>query len=524
MVFQVVARNAQILRRGAAVLLVVGAASGCSSGAMRFTDGAPTASTSPQRAAPTQQAYPGDSALAPANVDGTYTGSINRTAVQPATQQKQRFWQRAFRAPVPGADVGGGKGGKALMPQQAAAQPYPVASQPAQPFPAQPFPAQASGTVVRAPMADPVVQPLPQANAALPPASVDRTATGSIAPAAPAQTVPGGTQVTARAGDTLKSLSHRYGVSADRIAKANGLPNNATLSAGQTVVIPAFGAPAEPQKQAAAPDKAKAPAKVPLPSQAPSDRVAVLPQQARQTEKQAAPSAAPSAGSVYTVQSGDTINGIARKLGVTAASLKQANNMQSGVIRVGQRLVVPGAGAPVAPNKVAAVPAHVDPITTGSVKKEGEVSGYTPPKKQGAVEEAARQEAAAPATTGVGRMRWPVTGKVISDFGSTRGPKKNDGIDIAVPEGTAVKAAENGVVIYAGDGLKDFGNTVLVRHDNGLVTVYGHASELKVSRGETVRRGQEIARSGVSGNTDATKLHFEVRKDSTPVDPAGFLE
>ena len=83
--------------------------------------------------------------------------------------------------------------------------------------------------------------------------------------------------------------------------------------------------------------------------------------------------------------------------------------------------------------------------------------------------------AAAPGGTGIGKMRWPVRGRVISNYGSGSG-KSNDGIDIAVPEGTPVKAAENGVVIYAGDGLKDFGNTVLVRHENGLVTVYGHAS------------------------------------------------
>jgi murein DD-endopeptidase MepM/ murein hydrolase activator NlpD len=94
----------------------------------------------------------------------------------------------------------------------------------------------------------------------------------------------------------------------------------------------------------------------------------------------------------------------------------------------------------------------------------------------------------------------------------------------SVPEGTAVRAAENGVVIYAGDGLREFGNTVLIRHDDGLVTVYGHNSRLNVSRGDTVRRGQEIALSGTSGSADTPRLHFEVRKDSTPVDPTTFLE
>ena len=75
-----------------------------------------------------------------------------------------------------------------------------------------------------------------------------------------------------------------------------------------------------------------------------------------------------------------------------------------------------------------------------------------------------------------------------------------------------------------GDGLKEFGNTVLVRHDNGMVTVYGHASALRVKRGEKVRRGQEIALSGMSGSADRPKLHFEVRKDATPVNPSGYLE
>ncbi len=115
-------------------------------------------------------------------------------------------------------------------------------------------------------------------------------------------------------------------------------------------------------------------------------------------------------------------------------------------------------------------------------------------------------------------MRWPVRGKVLAAKG------KADGIDIAVPAGTPVKAAENGVVIYAGDGLKEYGNTVLVRHENGLVTVYGHNENIKVSRGDKVIRGQEIARSGMSGNAASPKLHFEVRKNSTPVDPGAYLE
>ncbi len=132
-------------------------------------------------------------------------------------------------------------------------------------------------------------------------------------------------------------------------------------------------------------------------------------------------------------------------------------------------------------------------------------------------------ESAAPSGTGIGKMRWPVRGRVVSNYGKGSGNSR-DGIEIQVPEGTPVKAAENGVVIYAGNGLKDYGNTVLVRHDNGLVTVYGNASELNVKRGEKVRRGQDIARSGMTGSAQSPKLHFEVRKDSSPVDPSTYLE
>jgi murein DD-endopeptidase MepM/ murein hydrolase activator NlpD len=114
-------------------------------------------------------------------------------------------------------------------------------------------------------------------------------------------------------------------------------------------------------------------------------------------------------------------------------------------------------------------------------------------------------------------FRWPLRGRVISGF------PKNDGIDLAVPEGTAVHAAEDGVVAYAGNELKGYGNLILIRHSNGYVTAYAHASELMVKRNDPVRRGQVIAKSGQSGSVSAPQLHFEIRKGSTPVDPMQFL-
>lgn len=299
---------------------------------------------------------------------------------------------------------------------------------------------------------------------------------------------------------------------------------------------------AQPQTVQAEQNTLKLPTKKPLPANPPlsTDKVAVLPQQPKtregavaQLDSSADKNAKPvGGGGGYKVAEGDTLNRIAQKLGVTTAALKRANGLQDGRIRIGQTLKVPGATTAVA----AAKPAAIDPVVTSTpapakpavaaAKPAADaptVASYTPPKKDKLVEQAEESSAPAPNATGIDRMRWPVRGRVVANYGKGGG-KSNDGIDISVPEGTPVKAAENGVVIYAGDGLKEFGNTVLVRHENGLVTVYGHASQLKVQRGQKVKRGDEIALSGMSGSTDAPKLHFEVRKNSTPVDPSGYLE
>ena len=117
-------------------------------------------------------------------------------------------------------------------------------------------------------------------------------------------------------------------------------------------------------------------------------------------------------------------------------------------------------------------------------------------------------------------FRWPARGRVISGFG---GSGSNEGINIAVPDGTPVKAAEAGTVAYAGSEVKGYGNLVLIRHDNGYVSAYAHNGEIEVKRGQKVSRGQTIAKSGQSGNVTSPQLHFEIRKGSTPVDPMKYL-
>ncbi len=120
-------------------------------------------------------------------------------------------------------------------------------------------------------------------------------------------------------------------------------------------------------------------------------------------------------------------------------------------------------------------------------------------------------------------FRWPVQGRIISEFGTKADGGHNDGIDLAVPQGTSVKAAENGVVAYAGDELKPYGNLILIRHSNNWVSAYAHNEELLVKRGDKVRRGQVIAKAGKTGAVSQPVVHFELRKGSRPIDPTKYM-
>ena len=515
MQLSVLKTNGRNLARGCAVLMIAGAAAGCSSQASRFNsvDDVFTSSTNNQRAIINKQdavqPYPGDVSAAP--LDGSHTQSVSRSSLEPVSSR-----------PLP-------------PPVSAQAQPAPALAPAANP--------------VRVASAPAMVRPAPH---------VDRTTTGTVEPAAkPFKNAqpdapkvaeagrPHATEIVVRDGETISGLAAHYKVPADVIMKVNGLSPTKGLKTGQKIVIPAYAysSKAEP-KVADAKQLKDGPAKEgkhDLPATAP-DKVAVLPQQPKLKEGKAAAQVDASAAAsqpkepkpaqvakatgapgTYTVQSGDTMSSIARKTGVGVVALKQANGMKDGLLKIGQTLKVPAGGTATV---ASAKPAKVDPVTTATTQPPAKttpsetLASYTPPKKDAKViQQAEDDEAVAPDATGIGKMRWPVRGRVISGFGSGK-----DGVDIAVPSGTPIKAAENGVVIYAGDGLKEFGNTVLVRHENGLVTVYGHASSIEVQRGQKVKRGQEIALSGMSGTTDSPKLHFEVRKNSAPVDPSGYLE
>jgi murein DD-endopeptidase MepM/ murein hydrolase activator NlpD len=118
---------------------------------------------------------------------------------------------------------------------------------------------------------------------------------------------------------------------------------------------------------------------------------------------------------------------------------------------------------------------------------------------------------------------WPLSGRVIADFGSTANGGKNDGINIATAMDAPIHASASGSVTYAGDELKGYGNLVLVKHSGGYTTAYAHASRLVVSRGDFVAKGQVIGYAGQTGDVTSPQLHFEIRSATTPVNPRSYL-
>lgn len=130
---------------------------------------------------------------------------------------------------------------------------------------------------------------------------------------------------------------------------------------------------------------------------------------------------------------------------------------------------------------------------------------------------------ASPAPRSSESFREPVQGVITAKFGSKQDGSFNDGIDFSVPKGTPVKSAENGVVAYAGSELPGFGNLVLIRHADGFVTAYAHNDEILVKRCDVVKRGQVISKAGATGKVSQPQLHFELRKESKPVDPEGYF-
>ena len=376
-------------------------------------------------------------------------------------------------------------------------------------------------------------------------------------------TAVGGRVVVLKSGDTLDALETKYGVPREQLLAANQMTSPAQLKPGKIVVIP--------RRVAVAPGETLPPAVA-----------AIGPAPAADAPLR--PTTMASAGSTYTVQPGDTLFTVARKNGTTVASLARLNGIETTAsLTTGERLKLGGgASATVAsaqPQKTQPTQLGAPPKTLGTLTMkgtDGQPDGATAqadaapaapapgpriklaspadtaatgsqyaanapgagtqamptipvapqvsdqPAAQNASINPADTVADAPSADGK-QFRWPVRGRIISGFGTKPNGEKNDGINLAVPEGTSVKAIETGTVIYAGNELAGYGNLVLVRHAGGWVSAYAHNKDLMVKRGDTVQRGQTIAHAGMTGSVTSPQVHFELRQGAKPVNPLDYL-
>jgi murein DD-endopeptidase MepM/ murein hydrolase activator NlpD len=317
----------------------------------------------------------------------------------------------------------------------------------------------------------------------------------------PADYDEGGT-VIVEPGQTLYSIARAHGMSVAQLAAVNRLHPPYSLHAGQRLRVPGAN---EPRAEATY-----------APAQQNFSRD----------------------GKVHVVRSGETLFALGRRYGVHPYKIADFNGLSHDVsLSTGQKVRIPGGKFA---ERIASEDSFDPPQQdAGSYEEEQDSApvdrqkeeddsdiAYAPADEEdtGTRSEAEEEDTqSAPPEEAVNNFRWPVKGRIISKYGSKPTGTRNEGINIAVPEGTSVRAAESGVVAYAGNELKGYGNLVLIRHDGGWVTAYAHNKQLYVKRGDTVRRGDVIAKAGQTGSVDAPQLHFELRKGATAVDPLKYL-
>ncbi|MFC0283255.1 peptidoglycan DD-metalloendopeptidase family protein [Camelimonas abortus] len=321
-------------------------------------------------------------------------------------------------------------------------------------------------------------------------------------------TAAGGARVSVGPGDTVQAIADRYGVPPAAIRAANNLAGQ-SLTPGSAIIIPVYNPAAAAQTAAAAaapavpPPPARPAAKQDPAARSVAERAAQAIAASRAAEQQPRQQAAARGAPPRTLQEQAAARQQAARQAQQAretAAQQQARQAQQAA---SARTTVGQAQQPAATPKqqTAKLTEEVAPAPREEARRETQ-------------EAPAKQAASGPT------FRWPARGRIIQGFNAGAG---NEGINIALPEGTPVKAAESGVVAYAGNELKGYGNLVLIRHDNGWVSAYANNGELKVKRGDRVSRGQVVATSGQTGNVATPQLHFELRKGSTPVDPLPHL-
>jgi murein DD-endopeptidase MepM/ murein hydrolase activator NlpD len=315
----------------------------------------------------------------------------------------------------------------------------------------------------------------------------------------PPQAAASGGSIIVEPGQTLYSIARANGMSVAALAAANGIHPPYSVRAGQRIRVPGV-------------DEPKAVA-------------TYAPAQQNFSQK----------SSVHTVRSGETLFSLGRRYELHPYKIADFNGLSHDVsLGTGQKIRIPaGKSAERLASADSFEPAEASPgqYSEEQDSEKADYNGgeseiaYAPPTddEETISDDQQEQTESMPDEEATNSFRWPVKGRIISKYGSKPGGTRNEGINIAVPEGTSVRAAEGGVIAYAGNELKGYGNLILIRHEGGWVTAYAHNKQLFVKRGDTVRRGDVIAKAGQTGSVESPQLHFELRKGATAVDPLKYL-
>lgn len=290
---------------------------------------------------------------------------------------------------------------------------------------------------------------------------------------------------TVQSGDTLSGIAARFRVSQSALVDLNNLKSPFILQVGQNLTMPSsLDAPQQPIVASPAGDVAAS--ALPPVSGSAGAPTQISPTPTPVPVAGAAPVTPAAAG---TAEPDLTAAEEAAERAYEEAQKKQQQQQQQ---QAAVRVVPSVPAAPATPT----APVVAAPVSAAPVAGPASAAGFS----------------------------WPVQGKVIAKFGATADGLRNDGINIAAPEGAPVMAAADGTVAYAGNQLRGFGNLILVRHQNGLITAYAHNQSMLVEKGAKVKRGDVIARVGSTGSVDKPQLHFEIRKGEQAVDPMKYLD
>jgi murein DD-endopeptidase MepM/ murein hydrolase activator NlpD len=244
----------------------------------------------------------------------------------------------------------------------------------------------------------------------------------------------------------------------------------------------------------------------------------------------------PTTETEHTVQSGETLGGIANRAGVPRVLIIEANGLKAPyALRAGQKLVIPrrrnhtvkegetGFGIAMdygVPWVAIAQASGVDPkapVKAGQVLTVPTIAHGAAPAPQATSTPEVLRDTPAP------RYAWPVSGRVRRAFNGSTGDEKHDGIDIIAAQGTAVRSSAAGKVIFAGQGPEEYGLTVIVFHGGRWTTTYSFLDKVTVKEGDEVKAGERIGLVGETGLATTPQLHFEIRRNKVPLDPKRYL-